>query len=160
MFVYFLSPAAAFSAVLEPYDVKNNADFSLPDLDGKMHTLSDYKGKAVLVTFWASWCLPCLQEMPSMSRLADALNDNNFEIVSINISDKPRRIRETLRRLKLNLLVLQDINSKIYKSWGGRILPTSYVVDHTGDIRYQVIGPMEWDDADVVSKIKQLIQSQ
>ena len=150
----------AYSAELEPYHDDGSATFSLSDLKGNTHTLPDYKGKVVLVNFWASWCLPCLLEMPSMSRLADTLNEKDFEIVTINTSDAAGRIRETLKRLQVDLLVLQDPDSKTFMTWHGRILPTSYLFDHTGQIRYRAVGPINWDDVDVLLKIKQLIKRQ
>lgn len=155
-----LFSTVAFSAELEPYHDDGSATFLLSDLKGNTHTLSDYKGKVVLVNFWASWCLPCLLEMPSMSRLTDTLNNKDFEIVTINISDTAGRIRETLKRLQVDLLVLQDLDSKIFKTWNGRILPTSYLLDHTGQIRYRAVGPINWVDVDVLLKIKKLIQQQ
>ncbi|MDB4575615.1 TlpA family protein disulfide reductase [bacterium] len=158
--ICLLSSFIVFSAELKSYDIENGIDFSLTDLNEKVRTLSDYKGKVLLVNFWASWCLPCLLEMPSIKRLSVTLNDENFEIVTINISDSPGRIRETLKRLQLNLPVLLDTDSKTFKAWHGHILPTSFLLDRTGRIRYRVIGPMDWENADALSTIKQLVQSQ
>ncbi|NOQ88867.1 MAG: redoxin domain-containing protein [Gammaproteobacteria bacterium] len=154
-----LLPPAALGAELELYSNKNKAgsNFTLPDLKDKTHALSDYRGKVVLVNFWASWCLPCLYEMPSMQKLANALSEEDFEIVTINISDTPRRIRETLKRLQLALTVLQDPEGKTYKAWQGEVLPTSFLLDRNGKVRYRAVGPIEWDDADVLLKIRQLI---
>lgn len=149
---------AAFSAELEPYNDDGSATFSLFDLKGDTHTLPDYKGKVVLVNFWASWCQPCLLEMPSLSRLTGTLNKKDFEIVTINISDTVGRIRETLKRLQVDLLVLQDIDSKIFKAWHGRVLPTSYLLDRNGHVQYRVVGDMDWDDEEVKLLINQLIQ--
>lgn len=120
----------------------------------------DYRGKVVLVNFWASWCLPCLQEMPSMKILSDKLDDKDFALLTLNTSDSSRRIRETLKRLHLELTVLQDNKGETVKAWQVKVLPTSFLLDRNGDVRYKIVGPMEWDDADVILKIKQLIQSQ
>jgi thiol-disulfide isomerase/thioredoxin len=155
-----LLPAAALSYELEPYKSEDSYNFSLPDLKGKAHTLNDYRGKVVLVNFWASWCTPCILEMPSMQRLANSLSDQAFEILTLNISDSPRRIQEVLKRLQVDLLVLLDHDGKTFKTWQGHVLPASYLFDASGQVRYRVVGPMEWDETDVRLKIKQLIQRQ
>ncbi len=155
-----LLPATTLSAGLDPYRNADNYNFSLPDQKGQLHTLVDYRNKVVLVNFWASWCTPCLLEMPGMQRLSNIMNDENFEILTINTSDTPRRIQETLKRLQVNLIVLQDQDSTTFKAWNGNVLPTSYLLDYNGLVRYRVVGPMEWDNADVIVKIKKLIKSQ
>jgi len=159
MFACLLSSAIVFSAELEPYQSESSYNFALPDLNGKTHTLADYKGKVVLINFWASWCTPCILEMPGMQRLANSLSDDNFELLTLNTTDSPRRIQATLKRLKLDLIVLRDQDSTTFRTWNGQVLPTSYLFDYNGQVRYRVVGPMEWDDADVVLKIKQLIQA-
>ncbi|MCG6939355.1 MAG: TlpA family protein disulfide reductase [Gammaproteobacteria bacterium] len=159
LLLYLFSPWLVYSAQLEPYTEAINTNFSLPDLHGKTQELHDYRGKVVLVNFWASWCLPCIQEMPGMKRLADSLRDQDFVLLTLNTSDSPKRIAEVLRRLQLDVLVLLDHDGKIFKDWQGQVLPTSYLLDHLGRVSYRVDGPADWDDADTVSKIKRLIQS-
>ena len=155
-----LSPAIVFSADLESYQNENSYNFSLSDLKEKTHALSDYQGKVVLVNFWASWCTPCLLEMPGMKRLENILSDEDFVILTLNTTDPARRIQETLKRLQLDLTVLLDRNGRTFETWQGKVLPTSFLLDRSGKVRYRVNGPMEWDDADVIIKIKQLIQNQ
>ena len=154
-----LLPAAVLSAELQAYSDEVGVNFSLPDLKGNTHTLPDYKGKVVLVNFWASWCLPCLREMPSMKRLADSSDEQVFVVLTLNISDSPKRIMEMLKTLRLDFTVLLDHGGKTFAAWHGKVLPTSYLLDHTGTIRYRVVGPTQWDDAEVVLKVKQLIES-
>ena len=93
-----------------------------------------------------------------MKRLADSLHDKDFVILTLNISDSPMRIAETLKSLRLDMTVLLDRDGKTFSAWHGKVLPTSYLLDQTGNIRYRVVGPTEWDDADVVLKIKELIE--
>ena len=155
-----LLPAVALSTELEPYKTEVSYNFSLSDLKGKPHTLTDYRGKTVLVNFWASWCTPCLLEMPGMQRLANTLSDQDFEILTLNTADSPRRIQETLKRLQIDLKVFLDNDGKTFKAWQGNVLPTSYLFDSSSQLHYKAVGPMEWDDEDVIQKIKRLIQSQ
>lgn len=151
-----LSPAA-ISAELEDYRNNIKLEFQLHDLKRNIHTLSDYKDKVVLVNFWASWCLPCIQEMPDLKRLSKSLDANNFELLTINISDPARRIEVVLKRLQLEMTVLLDEDGKTFKAWQGELLPTSYLLDKSGQIRYRVIGPTQWNDDDMLSTIKRLI---
>ena len=151
------TPSLATGAGLEPYSGENVRDFSLTDLSGHTHALSNYKDKVVLINFWASWCIPCLQEMPGMQRLQASLKDENFTLLTINISDPPRQIRETLKRLQLDLTVLLDRDGGTFKQWGGQVLPTSFILDQDSLIRYHAIGPIDWDDPDVVRLIKKLL---
>jgi peroxiredoxin len=159
MLTCLLSPLNVHTAQLEPYTDEAIKSFTLTDINQETHSLTDYRGKVILVNFWASWCLPCIQEMPGMRRLADSLNDQDFKLLTLNTTDSARRIQEVLKRLKLDMTVLLDHDGDTFETWQGQVLPTSYLLDHNGRIRYRVIGPMEWDDADVLLKVKQLIQS-
>ena len=133
-------------------------EFTLTDLDQQLHRLADYQGKVLLINFWASWCTPCITEMPGIQRLSDALKDQPFEILTINVSDVENRIREFLKRMNLNLTVLLDSDGKVFNAWHGKVLPASYLVDGNGMIRYHVIGPMEWDNDKVHKIIVSLIK--
>ena len=132
--------------------------FELRDLDDQPHRLSDYRDKVVLVNFWASWCIPCVMEMPGMQRLANTLKDQPFEILAVNISDTKNQIREFIKRMDLRLIILMDGNGETFKAWQGKVLPASFLLDRSGRIRYQVIGPLEWDSDEAGKIIEELLQ--
>jgi thiol-disulfide isomerase/thioredoxin len=156
---FFLTSTACADGSLDPYPNAGIApEFELRDLDKQLHRLSEYRGNVVLVNFWASWCVPCITEMPGMQRLADSLSDQPFEILAINVSDTENRIREFLRRMDLRLTILMDLDGEAFKSWQGRVLPASFLLDHSGRIRYQVIGPLEWDSDEAGKVIEELLQ--
>ena len=147
------------SGELSPYTAHpGTAAFNLADLKGQQHSLDDYRGQVVLINFWASWCLPCVMEMPGMQRLADTLKDQPFEILAVNISDTENQIREFIKRMDLRLTILMDDNGETFKAWQGKVLPASFLLDRTGRVRYQVIGPMEWDSGEVGKIIDELLQ--
>lgn len=133
--------------------------FSLPDLDGRQRKTDEFAGKVLLVNFWASWCAPCIQEMPSIRRLEDAMRDHPFAVVGINVAEVERRVRTTAQRLKLDFLVLLDRESVVFKHWGAKVLPTSYVLGRDGAIRYIALGPLEWDNLDIENRMKELAQN-
>ena len=156
---FFLTSTVYADGSLEPYPNASAApEFELRDLDNQLHRLSDYRGKVVLVNFWASWCIPCVMEMPGMQRLADTLKNQPFEILAVNISDTKNQIREFIKRMDLRLIILMDGNGETFKAWQGKVLPASFLLDRSGRIRYQVIGPLEWDSDEAGKIIEELLQ--
>lgn len=130
----------------------------LVDLHGRQHSLDDYAGKVLLVNFWASWCTPCITEMPGMQRLSETLEDQPFEILAINVSESENRVREFIKRMNLNMTILLDHNGNTFEAWQGKVLPASFLLDRTGRIRYQIIGPLEWDSDEAGTIIEELLK--
>ena len=131
-------------------------DLSLPDLTGQQHGLDAYTGKVVLVTFWASWCSPCIKEMPSIQRLAEAMADQPFTVLGVNVGEGERRVQATASRLGIGFPVLLDKDSATFGAWGADVLPTAYVIDRSGRMRHVARGPVEWDRDDIIEMLKQL----
>ena len=155
----WLAEHTSVAGAIEPYEGSlNQPGIRLQDLDHRLHSLADYRDKVILVNFWASWCIPCVTEMPGMQRLADTLKDQPFEILAINVSDTENRIREFLKRMDLRLTILMDRDGEAFKAWQGKVLPASFLLDRSGRIRYQVIGPLEWDSDEAGKIIEELLQ--
>jgi len=127
---------------------------ALPDLDGREHRLDELRGKVVLVNFWASWCLPCIEEMPSIQRLAQALRPDSFAVLGVNVSEGEHRVKGMVQRLGLGFPVLLDREGDVFRDWGATVLPTTYVLDGDGLVRYVGRGPLEWDALDVVQTLE------
>jgi thiol-disulfide isomerase/thioredoxin len=160
VFCGLLCTAAGFAEMTELPGEMPAPALELADLHGKQHALTDYHGKVVLVNFWASWCTPCLLEMPDLQRLADKLANRNFTLLTINTSDSPNRIREMLKRLQLDLVVLLDSDGRTFRTWQGRVLPTSFLLDRNGKLRYRFVGSMLWDDPELQTLLQGLLQTQ
>ena len=155
----WLAEHSCAAGAIEPYEGSlNQPGIRLQDLDHRLHSLADYRDKVILVNFWASWCIPCVTEMPGMQRLADTLTDQPFEILAVNVSDTENRIREFIKRMDLHLTVLMDRDSKVFEAWQGKVLPASFLLDRSGRIHYQVIGPLEWDSDETGKIIEELLQ--
>ena len=157
-----LSPAIVNSTELEPYS-KDNLNFSLADLKGKTHTLPDYRGKVVLVNFWASWCTPCVMEMPELTQLKQHMDSlpfarQSFEILAVNVGERENRVKHFAKRTNFNLPVLLDISSKAFNEWNIEIMPSSFLIDANGFVRYRVLGNPGWDNEQTLSLIEQLIK--
>lgn len=132
----------------------------LTDLDGKVHDLADYKGQVVLVNFWASWCPPCVKEMPSMQRLKEKMAGKPFVILAVNMAEPEQEVRDFLAtKVKVDFPILMDRDGAALKAWKVFVFPTSFVVGPDGMIRYGLYGEFEWDTGEVANIINQLIFS-
>lgn len=152
-----LSPLNCFAAQsLVPY-TGDNKTFKLLDIKDKEHTLADYQGKVVLVNFWASWCPPCIYEMPELQRLKKYFSDRPFEVVTIDVGEKKYKVRKFSKLINLELPVLLDTSSETYNNWGVKTLPTSFLIDSGGQIRYQVRGNPGWETDEIRDIIEQMM---
>jgi thiol-disulfide isomerase/thioredoxin len=129
----------------------------LLDLAGKRHSLDDYRGKVVVVSFFGTWCPPCLQEMPGLLLLAEALKDQPFVVLAVNVGDSPARLRQVFGEERAAFTILLDSRQTATRSWGAQGFPTSFVLDPEGRIRYSVEGPVQWDDLKVAAQIVALL---
>ena len=129
-----------------------------PDLAGQQHRLSDYTGRVVLVNFWASWCPPCVHEMPSMQRLANRFAGKPFDILAVNLAEEPDAVKAFVEELDLEFTVLLDPEGQSIKDWKVFAYPTSYVIGKDGRVRYALFGAIDWLDVETVRKIEALVQ--
>jgi thiol-disulfide isomerase/thioredoxin len=115
--------------------------------DGAAVTLGRFKGKVVLVNFWATWCAPCLREMPALDRLQAALGGERFQVVTISVDRQGKSVVEPfLKRLGVgHLPAYLDSRSALLHAFGARGLPTSYLIDADGTLIGYLEGPAEWD---------------
>ena len=117
---------------------------SLADLAGRAHALEGYRGKVVLVNFWATWCEPCRAEMPSIGRLRAALAGQPFEVLAVNVGEPESRIQRFREQVPMDFPVLLDRDGAAAKAWRARVLPVSFLVGADGRVRYFVIGEYDW----------------
>jgi len=151
------SPPAA-SGILETYQLDSAATtFSLADLRGEATQLAQYRGKVLLVNFWASWCPPCIKEMPSLPRLQQRLDGQPFTILTINVGEQKYKVWKFVQLINFTLPVLLDPKSRTFKAWGSSILPTSFLLDRDGRVRYRAQGDLEWDSDEIVSLVSTLL---
>jgi len=141
-----LPSAVRASGQLDEVDASAPLEASLPDLDGRERTLDEFRGKVVLLNFWASWCTPCVTEMPSIQRLAATLGGEPFAVIGVNVSESELRVRTMAQRLGLDFTVLLDEHGDSFDAWGATVLPTTYLLDRDGIPRYVGRGPLAWDE--------------
>lgn len=132
--------------------------FSLPKLNGSVVNLIDYKGRVVLVNFWASWCGPCKMEIPSLNRLYQKRKSNGFEIVAISLDRTPAsKLATFVSEKQMDFPILLNPEGDVSERYSVRGIPSSFLLDKKGMIRWKVVGGVEWDREDVLSKIDQLL---
>jgi thiol-disulfide isomerase/thioredoxin len=141
---------------IKPWKGGKTPAFKLPDLDGAEHTLAEFKGKVVVVNFWATWCEPCRAEMPSMQKLADQFGPDKLVILGVNYQEGEPRIRRFLQQNPIKFTVLMDRDGATTKAWITRIFPTSLIIAPDGRIRHLVVGEYDWESramADTITKL-------
>ena len=149
----------AAAAEFRPWVGEPTPPLALEDMQGRAHRLSDYRGKVVLVNFWATWCAPCRDEMPSIERLRASLAGEPFEVLAVNLAEPRSRIERFLAQMPLSFPVLLDRNSRTAKAWRARMLPASYLVDATGRIRAVHYGELDWAGPEARARVRELLDS-
>ena len=133
-------------------------NFTLPGLDGRPVSLSDYRGKVVLVNIWATWCAPCVAEMPSMERLYQRLKGDSFEILAVSIDTAGvSTVAPFVKKHRLTFPALidsQGITRIAYKISG---VPESFIINRQGLLVKKIVGPLNWSSPEVLKSIRSLI---
>lgn len=120
-------------------------DFELTDMEGNPVKLSDYRGKAVLLNFWASWCPPCRAEMPHMEKLYNKYKDENFDILAVNLTNTEKNSGDAekfVKELGLTFTIPMDVKGEAGSDYNIMAYPTSYFIDSDGVIREKVLGAL------------------
>ena len=154
--LWMTNPVIAAGVVEAPQGQTSAPAFTLKDLDDVPHSLEDYRGKVVLVNFWASWCISCLREFPSMERLSRAMDPARFALLAVNVREGKGTVHRFRRLKEAGMEMLMDSNGAMAASWGVDVYPTSFVLDPKGVIRQSFIGETDWDDAEKHAYIKAL----
>jgi cytochrome c biogenesis protein CcmG/thiol:disulfide interchange protein DsbE len=134
-------------------------DFTLPDLAGNPVRLADYQGKkGVLVNFWATWCVPCREELPSLERL-HRRRQGTLEVLAVSLDTaSPAKVRAFARELGLSFLILSDRELALARMYRVRVVPMSFIVDRTGVIRYRELGYRNWTEPESESIVEEALR--
>lgn len=155
----FFVAAGCTKEVEKPAAEGNYApDFTLKDLNGQEVQLSSLKGKVVLVNFWATWCPPCREEIPSMMKLNQAMQGKPFQMLAISIDEGGKEdVERYFKKQGVSLPTLLDTDGKVSKRYGTTGVPETFVLNSKGLIVKKVIGPMDWGSPQVVAALDELI---
>ncbi|HEY7165138.1 MAG TPA: TlpA disulfide reductase family protein [Candidatus Binatia bacterium] len=151
-YVLVSGPASAQSGInykviptLQPIkEIGPTPDFSILNTEGKKVSLKDFRGKTVFLNFWATWCVPCREEMPAMEKLYQEYKDKNFVVFAINVKDRKQEALAFLKELKLTYPVAFDPEAEVAALYGAWGLPTTYIINAKGEGLARAWGPAEW----------------
>jgi peroxiredoxin len=131
-------------------------DFELQDTDGKLHRLSDYRGKTVIINFWTTWCPPCREEIPSMNRAWQQLRQEDVVMMAVNMGEDEDTIFVFTADYPAEFPLLLDRDGAVIAQWPVKGLPTTYIIAPDGRIAYRAIGGRNWDDSDILDTLRAL----
>jgi thiol-disulfide isomerase/thioredoxin len=140
--------------VFKGNDIPN--PIKLVDVYGDVFSKNDFKGKITIVNFWATWCPPCVQEIPSLNRLNKVMSELPFELISINYAEDKETILKFMKKVNVEFPVLLDPNGDFAKKWNVITYPSTFIIDPSGKIKYGVNAAIEWDDPEFIHKLKLL----
>ncbi len=127
--------------------------FTLPSKTAPV-SLNQFRGKVVLLNFWATWCPPCLQEMPSLEKLNQKMKGKEFELLAVNVDEEGwLAIERFLRKIPVTFTIVIDPRGDVATEYGTQRLPESFLIDKNGVVVQKYLGPRDWTDEKIISEI-------
>jgi thiol-disulfide isomerase/thioredoxin len=144
-----------------PFEQKiPSEDFELALLSGGRTSLGEHQGKVVFLNFWATWCPPCREEMPSMQALYDELADDGLEILAVNVLESEETAAAFIEEQGFTYPVLMDTNGRVMMRYGVRAYPTTYLIDREGYVIGARPGFHDWASDDVITHLRSLLETE
>jgi len=142
---------------LKPYHGKQQPlGLNLKDANGAQVVRSEYKGKVTVVNFWATWCPPCVKEIPSLNRLREKMRGKPFELISVNYAEDPQHVKAFLKKVNVDFPVLLDSDGRVSANWNVLAFPSTFVIGVDGKIKYGVNAAIHWDNGEVIKVMNKL----
>jgi peroxiredoxin len=149
------------AALLKPYrGDRETPPLSLETLDGERIELDNYLGQVLVLNFWATWCPPCVEEIPSLERLRKLRYDRGLEVLSVDVGEEPGEVRAFLEDKPVNYPVALDPEAVAFRAWNTYAFPTTFILDRKQRIRYAVFGAFAWDAQEVLDAVDRLLGEQ
>jgi len=152
------SPTA--DSALSTSERKPVGDFQLVEANGQSKAFSEYKGQVVILSFWASWCTPCLVELPTFAKIADQFADRGLKIVPINVDEAdvgPKFAQDFWQKSKFEFASYFDPNKVVAAQMGVDVLPSNFVIDREGRIAFSGFGATDWSNPETVEFLESLL---
>ncbi len=132
---------------------------NLSALDGRQFMLSTMKNRVVVVNFWATWCPPCIEELPTMQKLWDDTRAIGLDVLAVNVGEPADRIQAFLDgfRPELTFPILLDSQGEAFQGWGVRGLPKTFVINKRGQVIYEAEGGRDMNSAHIRERLQALI---
>ncbi len=131
--------------------------FTLPDLEGQMHGLDDLRGRVVVLNFWATWCPPCVDEMPSLQKLHQALDAKGLSVVAVSVDERFEDIERFVDNFDLTFTILHDEGMRTARAYQTFKYPETYIIDRDGRVKSKVVGERDWVAPSVIRDLVALV---
>lgn len=136
-------------------DVGDRApDFAVTTENGRRITESEFGGKLLILNFWATWCPPCVEEMPSLNEFARQMSDSGVVVLGVSVDKNERAYKQFLERSRLQFQVARDPEADIPTEYGTFRWPETYVIDRNGKVILKYIGPKDWTSSQIVNEVR------
>lgn len=160
---FFLLPSVAFCQPPSPFAIdkmvgKKAPDFTLKDLAGNSVSLSAFKGKVILLNFWASWCPPCRAEMPTINKLNELLKNRGFVVLAVSTDRSIYDVKDYISKNPVNFTVLMDYNLSVSRNlYKVFMMPTTFLIDRKGIIVKKYFGEQDWSRPEMIKEIEEIL---
>ena len=155
----FAEPAMSDSSKLKTWDTGKKIPMLIfENIKGEEFSIDTFTGNVMVINFWATWCAPCVKEMPSLIRLAESFQKAPFKLILVNFGESPGKVTSFSETLPDTSDIYLDKKKLSNDSWVTRGLPVTYILDKKGNIKFQVLGELSWDSSEVKKVIGELIR--
>ena len=152
-----IAAGVELEAEIRPWGAKPTPRLASKYLDGSAVDLQEFRGRVVLVNFWATWCEPCRDEMPALERLRLRLQGKPFEVLAVNYGESSAKITDFLGRQRVSLPVVLDPDKEAADAWNAKGLPMTFIVDAKGSVRYFTFGERDWSAGEGLKLVEKLV---
>ena len=132
-------------------------NFTLQKDDGKPLNLTDLRGKIVVLNFWATWCGPCVDEVPSLNKFAEHFADKGVQVLGVSVDEDPDAYKSFVAKYKVSFLTLRNASRSVSESYGTYKLPESYIISRDGRLKQKIIGATNWTSQEMLTYIEGLV---
>jgi thiol-disulfide isomerase/thioredoxin len=137
---------------------KTAPDFTLPSIDGQQVSLQEYRGKVVFLNFWATWCIPCREEMPALEQLHQKYQSEGLAVLAVDLKESAEQVKAFFQKYTLSFPSLLDHNGAVFRDYLVMGMPTTYLISRDGQLLAQGIGGRDWTRAEAQELIRALVK--
>jgi cytochrome c biogenesis protein CcmG/thiol:disulfide interchange protein DsbE len=154
-FLAVVLSAGCYHGTRPPHIGDAARDFSVQDSDRKV-SLNQFRGQVLVLNFWATWCPPCVEELPSLMSMQERTRAKGVVVLGISIDVDDNAYHRFLQERNVNFLTVRDPDQKVASMYGTAGWPETYVIDRQGKLRRKFVGPVDWNSPDVVHFLNEL----
>jgi peroxiredoxin len=151
---FSLATAAVAPWEIEDVMGKEAPQFTLKNLSGEEISLASFRGKVILINFWATWCKPCKVEMPSLNELYNTFKDRGLVVLGISIDSSEKPVEKFLKKIPLDFPILLDSEVEVPKEYKVFAYPSTFLIDKRGVLKEKFIGEIDWSEREIIERVE------